>query len=105
MEEKDLASLMIFGRRYPLCECDTTTGNNNYYSDTTNYSQCPYCTRTDDGYTKAEMEEREYYEDIHDEIMELGRIAKRIKVKANVSILPANVINKTMQRRMMNGRR
>ena len=90
-------------RKYNRCDCDTLTSDN-YYSGTTDLrNECP-CTSTAVGgrtkkYWRIEVER----EDLH--LRELGRLVQRIKSKPNVPILPMNVINKTMQRRMMNGRK
>ena len=105
-------SLLINGRIYSRCCCDTSTTSYNTQDGTadSSYCQCSYCTSTatgsPTGYEPKEYEEyEEGKEEFHEEIMELGRIERRIKHKAAVPILPQNVINKTMQRRMMNGRR
>ena len=97
-------------RSYSRCSCDTTTTTNEPWSftDTTDgYHNCPYCTSTTDGDTKQEEQDRWEKEQRREysEIEELGRLARRIKVKVNIPVLPVKVINKTMQRRMMNGRR
>jgi len=55
----------------------------------------------DEEFWRIEIERREFRE----EVRELNAINRRIKRKVNIPILPQNVINKTMQRRMMNGRR
>jgi len=55
----------------------------------------------DEEYWRVEIERRELME----EFKELNAIERRIKRKVNIPILPQNVINKTMQRRMMNSRR
>lgn len=106
-------SLLINGRIYSRCCCDTSTTSfaTNGGTADTSYCQCSYCTSTaTGGHTKEQPQEESYNdyeerEEFHQEIMELGRIARRIKYKAIISIISQNVINKTMQRRMMNGRR
>ena len=72
-------------RVYSRCDCDTATSDvMSATNETTDgYNNCPYCTRTDSGYTKQELEEHFQREVERDElnIMELGRLARRIKVK------------------------
>jgi len=69
------------------------------------YNGCPYCTNTANGETKEEIEEiyrkRVEREDL--QLEELGKIARQ-KQKVYIPIIPQNVINKSMNRRMMNGR-
>ena len=97
-------------RIYSKCDCDTST-TNEWNSETWNgtnevSSNCPYCTDTTDGYTKEQEEEHWRKEEVKEELqlMELSRIDRSIKRKVNLPILPQNVINKSMNRRMMNGR-
>jgi hypothetical protein len=60
---------------------------------------------------RQKWEDQEYWEQYferierQEEFRELFAIERRIKRKVNIPILPQNVIKKTMQRRMMNGRR
>jgi len=104
-------SLYEYMRRvYSRCDCDTSTANSwncESWNGTADVrTNCPYCTDTTDGYTKEQEEEhwRKEQEREDLQIMELGRIERSIKRKVNVPTLQHKVINKTMNRRMMNGR-
>lgn len=93
---------------------DTSTPTNTLRSVRTN----PYCTAITYANTESEyerqmrqkMEDQEewelYFESIvrRAEFRELFSIERRIKRKVNLPILPHNIIKKTMNRRMMNGR-
>ncbi len=102
-------SLLINGRIYSRCEYDTSTTTGGYNStdgtaDATS-CMCGNCQSTQLPESPPKVDDyNEGQEELHEEIMELGRIDRRIRYKAVVPILPQNVINKTMNRRMMNGR-
>ena len=110
---KEKMSLLINGRIYSRCEYDTstTTGGYNSTDGTADSIHCTCCncqsTSTQRPESREMVDEYDYeaQEKLHEEIMELGRIARRIKSKAVVPILPHKVMNKSMQRRMLNGRR
>ena len=88
------------------CNCTSTTAWSavSKTDDTNYYDRCS-CTCTGDKEKDDEyihQEEREEHNLIN---LELSKLCWRIKDKPKVSIIPINIINKTMQRRMMNGRR
>jgi len=101
-------------RTHSGCSCDTTATDvwdDNVFGGTNyshyNHNNCPYCVHTSiDDRTKKESEEQFHKEQEIKNlfIMELGRMEYRIRRKVDIPILPQNVINKTMNRRMMNGR-
>jgi hypothetical protein len=108
-------NLLINGRIYSNCCCNTSATSYNMSDGTTDTSYngcpyghpgCPYCTNTATGETKEEIEEiyRKSVEREDLQLEELGRIDRSIKRKVNLPIIPQNVINKSMNRRMMNGR-
>jgi hypothetical protein len=99
----------LLRRVYSRCDCDTTTineWNSETWNRTTDINtNCPYCTDTTDGYTEEQEEEHWRKEEAREDLQldELGRLARK-KEKVYVPIIPKNIINKTMSRRMMNGR-
>ena len=100
----------LLRRSYSGCNCNTSTTdiwNEDVWGGTADtITHCPYCTDTTDGYTKEQEEEHWRKEEVKEELqlMELSRIDRSIKRKVNIPILSKNVINKSMNRRMMNSR-
>lgn len=94
-------------RVYSGCSCNTATTN--VWDDTafggtdSTDNNCPHCTNTADVIDDIEEIWRQRIERDELELGELRRIS-RYKEKVNMPIIPQNVINKTMNRRMMNSR-
>ena len=93
-------------RVYSGCDCNTSTTNvwddSKFGGTDSTDSNCPYCTNTaTDKMIEEVYRKRAEREDL--QIEQLSRLARQEK-KVNIPIIPQNVINKTMQRRMMNSR-
>jgi hypothetical protein len=84
--------------------------SSNGYITVITYRDHSYITYRDHSYATDKYEEHVNWENHLEQLIrreqfkELLLIDKRIKRKVNLPIIPQNVINKTMNRRMMNGR-